>query len=130
MPQWHGDLNKKKPSGGRKRMMRGKRAHEMGSPPAATIIGETVARARRGRGGSFKTVLLAADIANVTDPATGTSQKTTIERVLKNAANVDYERRGVITKGSVIETPLGQARVVSRPGQHGVVNAILIEKAK
>lgn len=102
----------------------------MGSPPAATIIGETSARTRRGRGGSFKTVLLSSDIANVTDPATGTSQKTTIERVLKNAANVDYERRGVITKGSVIETPLGQARVVSRPGQHGVVNAILIEKAK
>jgi small subunit ribosomal protein S8e len=35
----------------------------------------------------------------------------------------------VITKGAILQTPLGQARVTSRPGQHGVVNAVLVQKA-
>jgi small subunit ribosomal protein S8e len=74
--------------------------------------------------------LLTSNVVNVTDPATGKSEKTQIQRVLKNSANVDYERRGVITKGSIVLTALGQARVVSRPGQDGVVNAILTQKAQ
>jgi len=70
---------------------------------------------------------LAVNVANVTDPATGKSQKTEIRGVVKNPANVDYQRRGVITKGAILDTPLGQAVVTSRPGQHGVVNAILVQ---
>ena len=46
-------------------------------------------------------------------------------RVTKNPANKDYERRGVISKGALVETEAGTARVVSRPGQDGSVNAIL-----
>jgi small subunit ribosomal protein S8e len=33
----------------------------------------------------------------------------------------------IITKGAVIETDAGKARVTSRPGQHGVVNAVLLK---
>ncbi len=110
--------------------MRGKRAHEMGGAPAATIVGDPRPRERRGRGGSRKMALLAANVANVLDPNTGKTEKSKIQRVVKNTANVDYERRGVITKGSVILTALGQAKVVSRPGQDGVVNAILTQKAQ
>ncbi|MGA8914354.1 MAG: 30S ribosomal protein S8e, partial [Nitrososphaeraceae archaeon] len=46
----------------------------------------------------------------------------------KNPTNKDFERRGVVTKGAIIDTDLGSARVVSRPGQHGIVNAILIKR--
>lgn len=70
---------------------------------------------------------LAVNVANVTDPATGKSQKTEIRAVVKNPANVDYQRRGVITKGAILDTPLGQAVVTSRPGQHGIVNAVLVQ---
>ena len=49
-------------------------------------------------------------------------------KVIKNTANKDYERRGVITKGTVIETELGLARVISRPGQVGVINAVQLKK--
>jgi small subunit ribosomal protein S8e len=55
--------------------------------------------------------------------------KSKILKVSKNTANRDYERRGVISKGAVIETEAGSALVTSRPGQNGVVNAVLI-KAK
>ncbi len=72
--------------------------------------------------------VLATKYVYVTDPATGKTEKTEIKRVAKNPANLDYQRRGVITKGAILETPIGQARVTSRPGQHGIVNAILIQK--
>jgi len=100
----------------------------MGSDPAVTVVGKLRVVAKRGRGGTIKHSVLATDFANVTDPATGKTEKTEIKSVVRNPANVDYQRRGVITKGAILETPLGQARVTSRPGQHGVVNAILVQK--
>lgn len=130
MPQWHGDARKRKRSGGRSRAYRGKRAYEMGSDPAATILGSRKIVRQRSRGGGVKVRALSINEANVTDSNTGKTQKTEITRVVKNPANVDYQRRGVITKGSIVETPLGQARVTSRPGQSGVVNAVLVEKSE
>ncbi len=127
MPQWHGDLHKRKKTGGKRHVSRGKRAFEMGSDAAETIVGERRITEKRGRGGKSKLRALAVNYANVTDPTTGKSQKTEIRGVIKNPANVDYQRRGVITKGAVVDTPLGQAIVTSRPGQHGVVNAVLIQ---
>ena len=50
-----------------------------------------------------------------------------IIKVLENATNNDYQRRGVISKGAILETEEGKCRVVSRPGQHGTVNAILVK---
>ncbi|MHA1294432.1 MAG: 30S ribosomal protein S8e, partial [Promethearchaeota archaeon] len=41
-------------------------------------------------------------------------------------ASKDLNRRHIITKGSIVETELGRARITSRPGQHGVLNGILI----
>ncbi len=74
--------------------------------------------------------MLKAAYANISDPATGKTQKVEILRVTENLANVDYNRRGVITKGTIIETSLGKARVTSRPGRDGLVNALLMtEKA-
>ena len=53
-------------------------------------------------------------------------KKTKILKVLENATNNDYKRRGIITKGAVLETEDGKCRVVSKPGQDGIVNAILL----
>jgi len=63
----------------------------------------------------------------VVDPQSKKVSKTKITRVTKNPSNKDYERRGVITKGAIIETEAGTARVLSRPGQDGVVNAVLVK---
>ena len=79
---------------------------------------------------SAKSKFLADKYASVTDPKSGKTEKTEITRVVKNGANVDYNRRGVITKGAEIETALGLAKVTSRPGSDGVINAVLITKEK
>ena len=128
MSVWHGDLRKKKPSGGRKRAYRMKRRFERGSFPTETVVGETSEKIDRRRGGNTKTRLFSTNQANVSNLSTGKTERVEILRMVRNPANVDYNRRGVITKGAVIETPLGIARVTSSPGQDGVVNAVLIEK--
>jgi len=127
MSVWHGDLHKRKPSGGRKKTYRMKRRYEKGSFPTETTLGEPKQKIVRRHGSNTKTRLPSTNQANVSD-GSGKTQKTEILRVIRNPANVDYDRRGVITKGTIIETPLGPARVTSRPGQHGLVNATLLPK--
>jgi small subunit ribosomal protein S8e len=128
MSAWHGSLRKRKRTGGRKRAYRVKRKFEQGEFPAETILGEPKKRTARGQGGIIKVKALREKFASVTDQKSGKTEKTEILRVAKNAANVDYNRRGVITKGAEIETSLGLARVTSRPGGDGVINAVLIGK--
>ncbi len=67
------------------------------------------------------------DHSSVFNPSTNKSSKAKILKVLRNSNSKDFERRGVITRGAIIETDLGEARVVSRPGQDGVVNSVLIK---
>ena len=83
----------------------------------------------RKQGGVEKIRLLVVNQVNISD-SSGKTSKVEILRVIKNPANVDYDRRGVITKGTIIATPLGTARVTSRPGQDGIVNAILVSKER
>ncbi len=124
--QWHGGLGKRKNTGGRRRPSRSKRSFEQGSRPAETILGERTFRERRGLGGKKSIVLLRVNEINVSDPKTKRTQKVKIEEVLENPANVDYNRRGVITRGTIVKTQLGNVKVTSRPGQSGVVNGILV----
>jgi len=128
MSVWHGSLRKRKLTGGRKRVYRVKRNYEKGSFPAETTLGEPKRRPARGYGGKVTMRALSDKYASVTDPKSGKTEKTEILRVVRNRANVDYNRRGVITKGAEIETSLGLARVTSRPGSDGVINAVLISK--
>lgn len=123
-------LAKRKPSGGRKRVYRRKRRFELGSFPAETMLGELKRKIAKGRGGTRKLKVLSDKQVCVTDLKTGKTQRVDITRVARNPANIDYDRRGVITKGAIVETSLGGARISSRPGQHGMLNAILIGEEK
>lgn len=122
------NLAGRKLTGGRKIAMRGRRKFEIDRYPNEAVAGSTQIVTRRTRGNNIKTAFKAAEFANVIDQQTVKVTRSKILRVTKNPANRDYERRGVISKGALIETEAGLARVLSRPGQNGVVNAIL-EKA-
>ena len=126
----HSSLRKRKLTGGKKRAYRTKKKYEQGGYPAETILGEPRKKYTRGLGGNIKVKSLADKFASVTDPKTGKTEKTQIVRVVRNSANVDYNRRGVITKGAEIETALGLAKVTSRPGNDGIINAVLVGKEK
>ena len=51
----------------------------------------------------------------------------TLQSVSENAADPNYVRRNIMTKGAVVETDKGLVRITSRPGSHGVINGVLIE---
>jgi small subunit ribosomal protein S8e len=127
MPRAIENLRKRKKTGGRRAAQRKRRAFERDYYPAETELGEISILKRRARGGSVKVALTNVDFANVVDPSTGKAQKSKIVSVIENPSSRDYSRRKVITKGAILETELGKAKVVSRPGQHGVVNAVLMK---
>jgi small subunit ribosomal protein S8e len=122
------NLTGRKYTGGRKIAMRSRRKFEIDRYPNEAVMGNDVLVVRRVRGDNRKTALKTVEFANVSNVEENKTIKSKILRVIKNTANKDYERRGVITKGTVIETELGLARVISRPGQVGVINAVQLKK--
>jgi small subunit ribosomal protein S8e len=121
------NLYGRKYTGGRKIAMRSRRKFELDRYPNEAVIGSNLKVIRRVRGDNRKMALKTVEFVNVSNYEKKTT-RSKILRVIKNTANKDYERRGVITKGTIIETELGLARVVSRPGQVGLINAIQLKK--
>lgn len=121
---WHKGLKKRKKTGGKKRAYRTKRRHEAGRHPVETKFSETERKMEMGRSGIVKMKLVSTDMVNVSDPRTGRTERLQILDVVSNPANVDYNRRRVLTKGTIIRTEKGLAKIVSRPGQDGVLNAV------
>ncbi|MDP1552272.1 MAG: 30S ribosomal protein S8e [Methanobacteriaceae archaeon] len=125
MAIWQGK-SMKKPSGGRAKMNRGKKKSELGREAAETRIGDRKIRKIRTQGGNEKIRLSTDSKINVMDPSDNKIQMADILNVVENLANPNFVRRNIITKGAVVETSAGKVRVTSRPGQHGIINGVLI----
>jgi small subunit ribosomal protein S8e len=123
--KWQGK-SVRRSTGGRLKRSAGKRKHEMGRESTLTQLGETKKKQVSAFGSNSKKRLLKGAHANVTDTSTGKTSKADIETVELNAANRNYVRRNIITKGATIQTNFGKARVTNRPGQDGSINAILL----
>ncbi|MFA5862656.1 MAG: 30S ribosomal protein S8e [Candidatus Thermoplasmatota archaeon] len=126
MAIWQGE-SKRKPTGGRRKMSHKKRKFEIGREPVLTTIGTDKRKYVRIRAGETRVRMLKASTANVTNPKTGKTAQAKITTVTGNPANINYVRRNIITKGAIIQTSAGKARITSRPGQHGAINAVLTE---
>lgn len=113
----------RKRTGGRRRPVRDRRKHELGNEPTETRVGEPRLKTINARGGETKIRALQTDVATVADG--DETHRATIEAVVENPANPNFARRNIITKGAIIDTDVGQARVTSRPGQTGQVNAVV-----
>jgi small subunit ribosomal protein S8e len=95
---------------------------------ADTKVGAARTKTIRRKGGLVSTLLLGTDKANVLDPKTGKTKVAKVMLVSNNPANPHYTRRNIITRGAVIKTELGPARVTNSPARDGVVNAVLEAK--
>ncbi|MDH3610575.1 MAG: 30S ribosomal protein S8e [Nitrosopumilus sp.] len=120
------NLATSKTTGGRRHPLRIRRKYETDRFPNEPINGAQITVTRNVRGKNTKTALKAIDFVNLATKGDKV-KKTKILKVLENATNNDYQRRGIITKGAILETQEGKCRVVSRPGQSGTVNAVLIK---
>jgi len=125
MALWQGKSNRKS-TGGRLSPNRSKKRSEIGRELQQAKVGGFTKKVARGRGGGRKDRLLKIESVSITDPKSGKSTVSKILEVIENSANPNYVRQNIITKGSIISTEKGNAKVTSRPGQHGVVNAVSI----
>ncbi len=121
------NLTKRKVSGGRRKALRSRRKYETDGYPNEPVLGKHQIVVKRVRGNNLKSVVRTVEFVNVVDPTSNKVTKMRLMRVAHNYSNKDYQRRGVVTKGAIIETEAGTARVLSRPGQDGTVNAILVK---
>ncbi|MCK4717403.1 MAG: 30S ribosomal protein S8e, partial [Thermoplasmata archaeon] len=99
MAQWQG-RSKRKPSGGRIRLARGKRKREIGSERQFTVVGDPRFKHIRTRAGHKKVRVLAHEAVNVLNPKTKKASRATIETVVSNPCNPNYVQRNILTKGA------------------------------
>ena len=125
MAQWQGQSNRKS-TGGRLVLARGKRKFEISREKQYTKLGPVSLKQYRGRGGSYKTGMLAGEYANVVDKKTQTVKKVKILNVIANPSDPNFVQRNIINRGATIKTEIGDAIVTSRPGQVGAINAVLL----
>ena len=119
------NLGTSKVTGGRRHPLRSRRKYEIDRFPNEAVIGEQITITRKVRGKNIKTAVKTIDSVNLAIDSK--IKRVKIIKVLENATNNDYQRRGIISKGAILETEEGKCRVISRPGQHGTVNAILVK---
>jgi len=125
MALWQGNSRRSR-TGRRIRYARGKRKFEIGREQHLSIIGPTRLKQVRTKGDNRKTRAKAIDVAYVVNPENKKTTKTEILSVVENTANIHYIRRNIMNKGAIIETKLGKAKITSRPGQTGTINAVLV----
>lgn len=122
------DKSRRKKSGGRYKKQI-KKMRNKGNLPIHTKIGKEKVVTSRVKGGNKKFRLLNINMANVFDPVSKKYSKAKVESVVDSPANRHYIRRNIVTKGTIIKTDKGNAKVLNRPGQERVINAILIKKS-
>ncbi len=117
----------RKPSGARYgKMYRKKKLIDLMGIPTFTHVAETVrTKIKRVRGGNKVHALVNVSHANVTDGKK--TFKVKIKSVLENPASRHFVRQNVVTKGAIIDTAKGKARVTSRPSKQNIVNAVLVK---
>lgn len=125
MAVWHKQSGRKK-TGGRTRRNSKNKKYEIGSQFSAPEVGEKRIEKRRTRGGNQKNVVKRSETVNLA--VDGEVKNVEIQSVEDNPANPNFVRRSLLTKGTIVSTSEGKAKITSRPGQDGVVNAHLVEE--
>ena len=119
--------SKRKPSGARyKSKIIKKRQHLIGRMPAMTKVGTAKIQDIRTRGNGSKLRSLNADKVNLFDPKSRKFSIETIKNVVESPADKNFVRRNIMTKGTIIATSKGNAKITNRPGQDGVISAVLV----
>lgn len=117
--------SKRKSTSGVYHASRKKRLSELARPATLTKLGSLKRKSIRVRGGISKQRVLEIESVNLFDGSKCVQAK--IKTVVENSANRNFIRRNIITKGTIVDTEKGKARITSRPGQEGSVNAVLIK---
>jgi small subunit ribosomal protein S8e len=130
--QIHGKSHTKKTGNGKKKIkFSDKKRSQIGNYFTATKLADAkeeknLIKPIRRRGGSVSVVLKHAAYVNLLT-AEG-YKKVRIKGILESKDNRNFARQNIITKGTIINTDLGKAVVLNRPGREGSVNAKLLSQ--
>jgi len=127
LTKWNIDKGKKV-SGGRIHQYRKKRRFQRMSLPLLTEIGKEKTVLKRGRGNTVKTKSVKIEFVNVNDLKTKKRKKVKILDIVSNPANPHYVRRGIVTKGCVVKTDIGNVKITSRPSQVGIASGFVVQE--
>ncbi len=116
----------RKISGGKYIKSRKKKAAERPGQRRIVKLGETKRKTKRSMGGKKRTLLLKDKIVNIMDNKK--AKKAEIKNVLETPSNRFLARQNIITKGTVVETDMGNVKITNKPSQEGVINGILIKE--
>jgi len=125
MTHWQGK-SKRKITGGKRFYHRKKRKFEISRDYEFPSLAEEEIKTVRSYGGNQKVRVVGAEKANLSDEE-GNVKQVEINNVIENPANPNFVQRNILNKGAIIETEDGKAKITSRPGQDGVINAVLVE---
>jgi small subunit ribosomal protein S8e len=115
----------KKVSGGKYIRSRKKKVRERLGQRRTVKLGIEKRKREKVRGGKERITLLKGKFINITDK--NKTQKTEIRNVIETPSNRFLARQNIITKGTIVQTDLGKAKITNRPGHDGVINGILAE---
>lgn len=118
----------RKITGGKYHASRKKKLYERAGQQRHVKLHVLKRKTLRVKGGNEKNILLTSDIANVLNEKTKKMLKAKIVNVLETPSNRFLARQNIMTKGTIIETEIGKARITSRPSQSHTINAILLEE--
>ena len=118
----------RKPTGGLLKSMRKKKKGDFGNDFMPVKLGDERKKTVIGLSNFKKQRLMQANFINLTDSKSGKTRKAKILEVVDHMDNINYTRMNIITKGCIVMTDAGKAKVTSKPGQHGIINGIVIEK--
>ncbi len=113
-------------TGGKYKNFRSKRRSEIGREATLTRINNPQRKVLRIRGGNVKVAVLNDQVLNLYNPKENKTVRAKIITVKENPANPHYVQRNIMNRGTVVETEAGLAKITSRPGQDGVINAVLL----
>ncbi len=108
---------------------RKKRKYATGREAVETTIGNDRKKKIKTKGGGDKLKLISTKYANIILENRGV--KCEILGLIESPAGRDYTRRNIITRGAILKMKTPQdkevkAKVTSRPGQDGILNAVLL----
>ena len=95
-------LHKRKVSGGKTKIVRKRRKHELGRLPANTKLGARRVTSVRVRGGHYKVRALRLDTANFSWPSEAISQRARILDVVYNATSNELVRTKTLVKNAIV----------------------------
>jgi len=104
-------LHKRRATGGRRKVLRGKRKFELGRAPALTKLGEKRIHLIRTRGGHHKHRALRLNEGHFVWPGEAATKRSRILNVVYNATSNELVRTNTLVKGAIVQidaTPFKQ----------------------